>query len=178
MFYLVGVFRTASLGDSTSSNSERTALRMWGEEPGYVEVLQQRAGSLNIKRLLLKKTRYSKLSLELYSAWENASVWAHWNHSFTASQLPWASILLFPPECPWGVACRPDDCQTFYSLLGVLRVQELMLRQVLSLCDLRGGSLPSLCPWNFPGKNRSSRWRADDCDVLVYRFSRKHSIFH
>ena len=70
MFYLVGVFRTASLGDSTSSNSERTALRMWGEEPGYVEVLQQRAGSSNVRSFCkLKKTRYVR-------------IWVHWNHSF------------------------------------------------------------------------------------------------
>ena len=34
---------------------KRTELKRSGEEPGYVEVLQQRAGSLNIKRLLLIK---------------------------------------------------------------------------------------------------------------------------
>ena len=53
MFYLVGIFRMASPGDSISSSPERTALRRRGEEPGYLEVLQQRAGSLNIKKLLL-----------------------------------------------------------------------------------------------------------------------------
>ena len=36
MFYLVGVFRALSPGDSISSNSERTALRRQGEEPGYI----------------------------------------------------------------------------------------------------------------------------------------------
>ena len=55
MFYLVGVFRTSGLGDSISSNPARTALRRGGEEPGYIEVLQQRADSMNIKRLLLMK---------------------------------------------------------------------------------------------------------------------------
>ena len=55
MFYSVGVFRTSDLGDSVSSNPERTALRRGGEKPGYIEVLQQWAGSLNIKRLLLIK---------------------------------------------------------------------------------------------------------------------------
>ena len=55
MFYSVGVFRTSGLGESISSNPERTALRRAGEEPGYIEVLQQWAGSLNIKRLLLIK---------------------------------------------------------------------------------------------------------------------------
>ena len=48
MFYLVGIFRTLSQGDSISSDAERTALR--GEEPGYTEVFRQRAGSLNSKR--------------------------------------------------------------------------------------------------------------------------------
>ena len=61
MFYLVGILRTSSLGGNISSNLERTTLRRRGEEPGYIEVLQQRAGSLNIKRLSLKKTRYPKL---------------------------------------------------------------------------------------------------------------------
>ena len=55
MFYLLGIFRTLSPGDSISSNPERTVLRRPGEEPGYIEFLQQRAGSLNIKRLLLIK---------------------------------------------------------------------------------------------------------------------------
>ena len=62
MCYSVGIFRTSSPGDSISSNSERTAPWKWGKEPGYIEVLQQRVGSLNIRRLLLKKTRYPKLS--------------------------------------------------------------------------------------------------------------------
>ena len=44
-----------SLGDSISSDPERTALRRLGEEPGSIEVLQQRAGSLNVKRLFLIK---------------------------------------------------------------------------------------------------------------------------
>ena len=30
----------------------RVALGKWGEEPGYIRALQQRAGSLNVKRLL------------------------------------------------------------------------------------------------------------------------------
>ena len=34
---------------------KRTELKRSGEEPGYIEVLQQRAGSLNINRLLLIK---------------------------------------------------------------------------------------------------------------------------
>ena len=38
MFYLVGIFKTSSLGNSIScnpGNPERTALRGWGQESGY-----------------------------------------------------------------------------------------------------------------------------------------------
>ena len=55
MFYVVGIFRTLGLGDSISNDYERTALRRQEEQPGYTEALQQRASSLNIKRLLLIK---------------------------------------------------------------------------------------------------------------------------
>lgn len=55
LFYVVGNFRSSSLGDSISTDPERTALRRRGEEPGSIEVLQQRAGSLNVKRLFLIK---------------------------------------------------------------------------------------------------------------------------
>ena len=54
MFYSVGILKTSSI----SSNPDTTALRRQGEEPGYIEVLQQRAGSLNIKRLLLIKENH------------------------------------------------------------------------------------------------------------------------
>jgi len=53
--YSAGIVRTLNPGDSISSNPERTALRRCRKESGYTEVLQQRAGSLNIKRLLLIK---------------------------------------------------------------------------------------------------------------------------
>ena len=49
MFYSVGIFRTSSYGDSISSDPEKVALRRQGEEPGYIEVFQQRAGRMNIK---------------------------------------------------------------------------------------------------------------------------------
>ena len=51
MFYLVDV-RTSNPGGSISSNPEGTAPKRQGEEPGYTELLQQRAGNLNIKTLL------------------------------------------------------------------------------------------------------------------------------
>ena len=51
MLYLVGIFRTSSPGDNISSNPERTAPRRGWEEPDYIEVLQQKTVSLNIKKL-------------------------------------------------------------------------------------------------------------------------------
>jgi len=52
MFYSVVIFRSSSPEGSISSNPERTALRRGGREPDYIEVFQQRAGSLKVKRLL------------------------------------------------------------------------------------------------------------------------------
>ena len=52
MFYSVEIFKTLNPGDSISNDPERTVLRRQGEEKGYIEVLQQRTGSVNIKRLL------------------------------------------------------------------------------------------------------------------------------
>ena len=78
MFYSVGNFRASSLGDSISNDPERTALRRRGEESGYIEVLQQGAGSLNIKRVLL--TKGNQISqVEQFSTLlrGSARVWAH-----------------------------------------------------------------------------------------------------
>ena len=47
-------FRTSSPGSSISNNPERTVPRRGGE-PDYIEVVQQRTGSLNVKRLFLMK---------------------------------------------------------------------------------------------------------------------------
>ena len=57
MFYSVGIFRISRLRDSISSNPERTAPRRWrwGGQVRLYRSLQQRAGSLNIKWLLLVK---------------------------------------------------------------------------------------------------------------------------
>ena len=49
MLYLMGIFRTSCLGGSISSTSERNAPKRQGEESGYIEIFQQRGGSLNIK---------------------------------------------------------------------------------------------------------------------------------
>ena len=55
MFYLVGIFRSSSPGDSISSDLERTVLGKLSGESKYIEVCNRGAGSLNIKRLLLIK---------------------------------------------------------------------------------------------------------------------------
>ena len=53
MFYSVRIFRTSVPGKSITSNPEKTAPRRQAKKPGYIQVLQQRTGSLNIKRILL-----------------------------------------------------------------------------------------------------------------------------
>ena len=56
MFYLVGILRSSSPGDSISSDPERTVLGKQGGESSYIEVCNRgQAGSPNIKRLLLIK---------------------------------------------------------------------------------------------------------------------------
>ena len=59
MFYSAEILRTSSPGDSISSSPERTAQRKQEDEPGYTEILQQRAGSRNIKRLLFIKENHT-----------------------------------------------------------------------------------------------------------------------
>ena len=53
-FFPVGIFRTSNLEYNISSDPERTAPK-WRKEPGYIEVLQQKADGLNKKILLLLK---------------------------------------------------------------------------------------------------------------------------
>ena len=78
MFYTAAIFRTSSLGGIIKGNPERTALRRQGEEPGYTEVLQQRANGLNVKRLLLIKGKPDiSRNLVLFHVRKDARVWAH-----------------------------------------------------------------------------------------------------
>ena len=53
----MGIVRTLSLGDSISSHPEKTC----SKEPGYTDVLQQRAGSLNIRLLSIKENQISQV---------------------------------------------------------------------------------------------------------------------
>ena len=104
MFYLVRILRTSSLGGSISSNPERTTLRRRGDEPDYIQVLQQIAGRLNIKRLSLKKTRYPKLRnlvLSVYGKMQESGLTEI--VPFHAPQLSGAGIKCFIlPKLPWG----------------------------------------------------------------------------
>ena len=94
MFYLVGIFRTSSLGDSISSNLRELLQGGYQGEPGYMEVLQQKSGGQNIKRWLIKENQISQI--KKFSAFLCLGVWAHWNNSFDyASHLSGASILCF-----------------------------------------------------------------------------------
>ena len=102
MFYSVGILKTSSI----SSNPDTTALRRHGEEPGYIEVLQQRAGSLNIKRLLLIKGRQISQVKEFSSflcmgrCKSPGSLTSFFPH---ASPLSGAGVPCFsPPGLPWG----------------------------------------------------------------------------
>ena len=80
-----GIFRTSNLGDSISSNPERTALKRQGREGSDLyKSFAKKGGSLNIKRLLLfKENKIRTLrNLMLLYVWEDARVWVHWDHSF------------------------------------------------------------------------------------------------
>ena len=142
MFSSAGIFRTSSPGDTTSSDPERTALRR-GEEPGYTEVLQQRTGCLNIRRLLsVKGNSISQVTafrafLCVGGCKSLGSLESSLSH---ASQPSWPSILCFHipsclgahrrewlqpdgwcsslPECPQGSRWRAGLPMTVTSLFS------------------------------------------------------------
>ena len=105
MFYLVEIFRIPSPGDSISSDPEKTALRRQEEEPGYTEVLQQRGGGLNVKRLLLIKesqiSQVKECSAFLYMG-RCKSLGSLKSFLSYASQLSWAQYIFSHPELSWG----------------------------------------------------------------------------
>ena len=129
-----GNFQDFKPGDSISSNPETTVPRTWGEEPGYTEVLQQRASSLNIKRLFLirRSQIFQVKEFSAFYVWEDARVWAHWNYSFHMhlsylEPVSWVfHILRFleahPREWLQSDAVRS---QVFFSFLSAITAQEL-----------------------------------------------------
>ena len=120
MFYSVEIFKASSPGDSISSNPERTAPRKWGEEPGNIEVLQQRACSLNIKRLLLiEGSQISQVKeFSVFLIWEDAknldslksflsSYISAMRGQYLVLFISWASLrLTVGSGCIWWL---PDD---------------------------------------------------------------------
>ena len=109
MFYSAGIFRTSSPGGSISSNPERIASRRQWEEPGFTEVLHQRPDNLNVKRLLLKKTRLSQRigHFSLYGKMEETGLTEIIPLICTSTfwgQHPVFSHPAFPQGSLWGVA--------------------------------------------------------------------------
>ena len=91
-------FRLQAQETSISSDPKRTVLRRWGEEPGYTEVLQQRAGSLNIRRsLLIKKDQISQVKefSSFLCMGRCKSLGSLKSLFLYAFHLSWASILYF-----------------------------------------------------------------------------------
>ena len=156
VFYLVGIFKTSSMRDSISSNVARTLRRRRGEEPGYIEGLQQRAGSLNIKRVLqIKENQTSQVKEFSTFLCMGRCKSRGWLNSLLlqASQLFCVNILCFHILSSFGAYCRewlkPDDCQ----IAGIVlfpgcpqahtgRLQSLMT--VTSLFTDMAGNSPSL----------------------------------
>ena len=100
----MGNFRTSSSGHRIPSKPERTAMRRWGEELGFIEVLQQRADSLNIKRLLLIKENQISQIKEF-----SAFLYMGRHKSLYASQLSWGQYPVYftswvPLDSPLRVA--------------------------------------------------------------------------
>ena len=142
-FYSVGIFRMSSPRDSISSNLERTAPRRWGEEPGYIEALQQRAGSLNIKII---EIRYLKKLSAFLSVGRCKSLGSLKPLLLYARQLSWASI----------------PC--VFSHLGPVGAHGEEWLPSWWLLDCRHFFLRAL-------RTHSSHWRTaiiDVCDILVY----------
>ena len=115
-----------SLGGSISRNPERTSLRRQGEEPGYTEVWQQSAGSLNIKRLLLiKENQISQV--KGFSAFlcmgrcKSLGSLKSFSEPSRAPQLSGAYVLCFPLGSPAMVAAITEDCD----ILCLLTFQEI-----------------------------------------------------
>ena len=105
--------RTLSLRGSISSNPERTALRRLMGEPGYVEVMQQKAGNLNVKWLLLKGKQIPQVkefSAFLLICMERCkSLGSLKSVLWCAPQPSGASIPVFTSRvlpAPWGRGCR------------------------------------------------------------------------
>ena len=157
MFDLVSVFRTSSLRDCISSDPERTALRRKGEVPDYIEVLQQRADSLNTNRLLINENQISQVKeFSVFLCTEGC------RSGDSLKSFLWYAPQLFAGQYP--VLSHPEFPQ---GSLGVTVVWWLL--------DVRYSFLPE-----FPQSSPAHvGWRAaiaDDSDILCLLIWQ--AIFH
>ena len=82
----------------------------WGRtgEPSYIEVLQQRAGNLNIRRLLLVKgNQITQVKELLFYVWEDARVWFTEITLLICDLVTWGQSSEFPRGSLW---LQSDDC--------------------------------------------------------------------
>ena len=93
-----------------------------------MEVFVTKTRSQNIEKLLLK-TRYLKLmNLALYCVWEDARVWALWNHSFDMLHYNLGALsCFFHPESPQGAQLGVGSVQ-FSSVQSLSRVRLFVTR--------------------------------------------------
>ena len=145
--YLAEIFRTSSPGDSISSSPERAAWRRWVGEPGFIEVLKQRAGSLNVKRLLLIKENqisqvkefsvflcmgrckslgsYQIADMHLSYLGPVSCVFTSWLSSGltigSGCSLMAAKMagILFPPECPQGSQAHVEGLPSLMTVMSL-----------------------------------------------------------
>ena len=138
MFHLVGIFKTSSPEDSILNNPEKHALRRQRKEPGNIEVSQQKADSLNIKRLLLiteNQTSQIKEFSSLLSMGRCKRLGSLKSFLWYAPQLSGASFLCFShPESllssglTIGIGCSLKAARwQVFSFLSSLRAQWLTL---------------------------------------------------
>ena len=97
LFYLVGMFRTLSLGDSISAALRKLLQGGRRGSQATYKFATKGAGSLIIKDLVSR-------NLTVY-VWEDASLWARWIHSFHMHLsylgpilFPWSPCFLHPPS--------------------------------------------------------------------------------
>ena len=101
----------------------QAALRDGSEKGGGTRTYRSRTSK---DYCSLKKTRHLKLmNLAFFLRWEDARVWAHWNHSFDRHLIYLGPISYFSPSwislrCPFGGSCSGcwlDGCNILCLLI-------------------------------------------------------------
>ena len=105
LFYLVGMFRTPSLGEGISV-APRKLFQGGRGKSGYIQVCNK--GSRQSEH---QRSGFKWRNLTFYVR-EDASLWAHWIHSFLRTSAIWGQscflahlascISLEPQQLPWG----------------------------------------------------------------------------